>query len=82
MYIASFVLGLVSIVGALIGFLPCLGWINWFNIPIAVTGLIISIVATVKDDGEPRWMGITGISLCGFAILVGVFRLIIGVGVI
>ena len=81
MHIACLVLGIVSIVGTFIGFFPCLGWFNWFNLPVAITGLILSIVAVVKDLGDSRGMCITGICLCGAAILFGIIRLIIGVGV-
>lgn len=82
MKIASLVLGIIAIIGAVIGFFPCLGWFNWLNLPVAVVGLIISIVATTKDDGESKGMCITGIVLCGLAILIGIIRLIIGVGVL
>ena len=55
----SLVLGIVSIVGMFIGLIPFLGCINWGVIPIAVVGLIISIVA-VASEKEDRGLGIAG----------------------
>ncbi len=68
-------------VGAIIGFFPCLGWFNWFNLPVAILGVILSAIALSRDDGESRGMCITGLILSIAAILIGVFRLIIGLGV-
>ena len=32
MKLASLIIGITALVGMLIGFVPCLGWFNWFNI--------------------------------------------------
>ena len=48
MQVLSLIWGILSIFGMFIGFLPLLGWLNWGNIPFAVAGLIISIIATAN----------------------------------
>ena len=77
MGVAALVLGILSIVGMVIGFIPCLGALNWINIPFAIVGLVISIVAAVQGDTK----GIAGIVLCGIAIVFGGIRLILGGGI-
>lgn len=80
---ASLVFGITAVVLLVIGFFPCLGSLNWINLPIASIGLIISIIALVQTkEGEPKGNAILGIVLCGLAILLGLLRLIIGGGVI
>ena len=46
MNVISILLGVVALLGALIGFIPLLGWFNWFIIPLAVVGLILGLLAT------------------------------------
>ena len=45
MQILSLVWGILSILGLGIAFVPCLGSLNWMNIPFAIVGLIMSFVA-------------------------------------
>ncbi|MDR2037856.1 MAG: hypothetical protein LBQ60_08030 [Bacteroidales bacterium] len=52
--------------------IPFLGWLNWLNIPFAVVALLISIIG--------RFRG--GMILCLVVILVGMFRLKMGWGII
>lgn len=80
MQVASLVLGILSIIGMLIAFIPFFGWLNWLNIPFAVVGLIISIVATVTAK-EKMGFGITGIVLCAVAVFFGAIRLVLGGGI-
>ncbi|MEN5195386.1 hypothetical protein MUK51_17890 [Sphingobacterium faecium] len=81
MRIAGLVLGILSLIGMLIAFIPCLGWLNWLNIPFAVVGLIVSLIAyndvTVQPNNQPK----TGIILCAIAIVLGGFRLLVGGGI-
>ncbi len=78
MQIFGFIMGIFSILGMLIGLLPFLGWSNWFVIPFAGIGLIVSIVgiAISKRDG----IGIAGIVLCCLALFISIPRLFIGGG--
>jgi len=80
---ASLIFGILAIIGLIVGFIPCFGSLNWINIPIAVIGLIISIIAiTQTNAGESKGNAIIGIVLCSIAILFGLIRLIAGGGVL
>ena len=80
---ASLILGILAFIGMFIGFIPCLGSLNWLNIPLAAIGLIISIIAlTQTGEGESKGNAIVGIVLCGIAILFGLIRLIAGGGIL
>lgn len=79
---ASLVMGILSIFGMLIGFIPCLGALNWINIPFSVIGLIISIIAYTSVDDKPKTNATAGIIMCGIAVLFGVVRLALGGGVL
>ena len=73
--------GIASIVGMFIALVPFLGWFNWFVIPFAAVGLIISIIGTTSGKGR-RGAGIAGIVLCSVAIFLGASRLSLGGGII
>ena len=79
MQVAGLILGLISIVGMFVFFLPLLGALNWLNIPLAITGLIISVLSILNS--ERKGIGIAGIILCSVAIVVGIGRLKIGCGI-
>ena len=80
---ASLIFGILAIVGLIVGLFPCLGSLNWINIPFSAIGLIISIIALSQTKtGEPKGNAITGIVLCSIAILFGLIRLIVGGGVL
>ena len=78
----SLIFGILSLLGMFLGFIPCFGAFNWLNIPFAVVGLIISIVAYTKADGEPKGNATAGIVMCSIAIVFGLIRLIAGGGII
>lgn len=83
MQILSLVWGILSVVGMVVAFFPCLGSLNWINIPFSVIGLIVSIVALSKvKPEEKKGSAITGIVCCGIAVLFGLIRLIMGGGVV
>ena len=79
MQVAGLILGLISIVGMFVFFLPLLGALNCLNIPFAITGLIISVLSILHS--ERKGIGIAGIILCSVAIVVGIGRLKIGCGI-
>ena len=82
MQILSLVWGLLAFLGFIIAFFPCIGSLNWLNIPFAVVGLVISIVALTKSPEDKKAMAIIGVVLCGIAIIFGLFRLIMGAGLL
>ena len=82
MQILSLVWGILAILGLGIAFVPCLGSLNWLNIPFAIVGLILSFVAKSQVPGGRSGAATTGIVLNGIAILLGVIRLALGGGVL
>lgn len=72
MKILGRVFGILAIIGMLLGMIPLLGWLNWFNIPFAILGLVFSIIGKSKG----------GIIICVVAIFFGLFRLMLGGGIL
>jgi len=83
MQITSLIFGILSIVGMLVAFMPCLGSLNWINIPFAIIGLVISYLAKGKvEEGESQTKAMVGLILCGIAVVFGLIRLVLGGGVV
>ncbi len=80
MQVASLVLGVLAVCGMFLGLIPLLGWLNWFVIPFAGMGLLVSIITVATSKGN-RGMGIAGIVLCSIALFISIPRLIIGGGI-
>ena len=78
----SLILGIFAVLGMLAAFFPCLGALNWINIPLAVIGLIISIIAFATEKSDQKGGSIAGIVCCIIAIFFGLFRLVAGGGVL
>lgn len=64
--------GIMAMIGMVLGMIPFFGWLNWINIPLAMLGLLLSIIG--KSNG--------GMVICLVAIFFGLFRLVIGGGLI
>jgi hypothetical protein len=79
--VLSLIWGILAILGMFTAGLPCLGSINWINIPFSIIGLIIGIVAAAKKR-EGRGGAIAGIVLCAIAVVFGFVRLVAGGGVL
>jgi hypothetical protein len=45
MNILSTIIGIGALLIALVGFIPFLGWLNWFAIPVAVVGLVLGLLS-------------------------------------
>ncbi|MFT8736792.1 MAG: hypothetical protein ABF760_04945 [Zymomonas mobilis] len=69
--ILSVLIGFVSLISVAVAFLPFFGWLNWIIIPLPVIGLAIGCLS--------RKMSGRRINI--LAILLGLFRLIIGGGI-
>ena len=82
MQVLSLVWGILAGVGMLIGFIPCLGALNWLNIPFAGVGFLLSIIAFATTKEDSKGGSIAGIIICGVAMLFGLIRLIVGGGVV
>ncbi len=70
--IISLILGSVSLILAVIAFLPLLGWANWVIIPVAVIGLAFGAMSDRKS----------GRNLNIVVIAVGLVRLWLGGGLL
>lgn len=82
MQVLSLICGILAIIGMFVGFFPCLGALNWVNIPLAGVGLIISVIALSTAKEGNKGGSIAGIVCCGIAIFFGMMRLIAGGGVL
>lgn len=72
MNLLSVIIGIVVLILALIGFVPLLGWLNWFVIPGAVVGLVLGLLSK-KTTGR-------NINLVVLAL--AVVRLVLGGGIL
>jgi len=65
----------------LVGFIPCLGWLNYLNLLLSVITLILGIVAIAMalSDAD-RSAAFIGVALVLMAAFLGTGRLILGGG--
>lgn len=82
MSLISLIFGILSLIGLFIAAIPCLGALNWLNIPFAVVGAIVSAIALGKAEPGRKGMAMTGLVLCAIAIVAGGFRLSLGGGIL
>jgi hypothetical protein len=82
MQMLGLVWGIVAILGMGVAFIPCLGALNWLNIPFSLVGLIISAVASSQAPPDKKNLAIIGIVLCAFAAVFGLIRLVLGGGIL
>ena len=73
--------GILALLGFFIGLVPCLGSLNWLNIPFSVAGLIFSIVAYARGLPGARTGSVIGIILCLIGVFIGAKRLVLGGGI-
>lgn len=82
MQVLALVWGILSLLGMLVAFVPCLGSLNWINIPFSVIGVIISVVAVTSVPQDKKGSAIAGIVMCGIAAFLGLIRLAMGGGIV
>ena len=70
--LVSLIIGAVSLLLALVAFLPLLGWANWLIIPLALVGAGIGMASN----------GTAGRNLNLFVVVVGIVRLMLGGGIL
>lgn len=75
MGIASFILGILSISGVCLSFIPLLNLANCLTLPVALIGVILGIVGIIRQ--KRRGLAVTGLVLNGAALLIGSLRMII-----
>jgi hypothetical protein len=81
MQVIGLIWGIIAICIMFVATIPLLGWLNWGNIPFAIVGLIISVIAMLTAK-RSKGLGITGIVLCCIAIIWGIVRLKAGWGIL
>jgi len=75
MQMLGLVWGMLSIAGFAVAFLPCLGSLNWLNIPFAIVGVVISAVAYSNAPPNQRGTATVGLVLNLIAVVFGFLRL-------
>ena len=70
--LVSLIIGFIALLCALVAFLPLLGWLNWLIIPLAIIGAAVGVLSR----------GTAGRNLNLLVILVGLFRLMLGGGIL
>lgn len=78
----SLVWGILAVIGFSVAFFPCLGSLNWLNIPFSALGLALSIVTLITTKDPNRGMAVAGVILCAIAVILGALRLSAGGGVL
>jgi hypothetical protein len=68
--LVSLVIGFFALGGAILGFFPFFGWMNWAVVPVALMGAAFGILSRA-DSGR---------RLNSFVLVVGIVRLIMGGG--
>ena len=83
MSLVALIWGICCFFGFCVALIPCLGWANWINIPLALLGAVFSIVAMARDNksGVPT-KAIIGLTLNAIAGFLGAIRLVLGGGVV
>lgn len=82
MNVLCLVWGILALLGFMVGFIPCLGALNWVNIPFAAAGAILCVIALPQSKPDEKGMPIAGLVMCLVAIFVGAFRLLMGGGLL
>ena len=74
--------GILALLGFLVGLIPCLGSLNWLNIPFSVAGLIFSLIAFARGIPGRRTASAIGIILFLIGVFIGAKRLVLGGGIL
>ncbi|UOV04034.1 hypothetical protein MUU77_01555 [Pseudoxanthomonas sp. F37] len=82
MGLISLLWGIVAMVWMVLALIPLLGWGNWFLIPFAAVGAIIAAVGILFTRTGNRGRAKVGLVLNGLVIVVGIFRLSLGGGLV
>jgi len=82
MQVLSMVWGILAIAGMMVGFIPCLGALNWLNIPFAGISLVISVISLATAREGNKGGSIAAIICCAIACLFGLVRLAAGGGLL
>jgi hypothetical protein len=76
MGIASFVIGLLTILGACVNLIPGLSWANCILGPIALVGAILGLISLFPQHENKAFGGI-GLALNCIALVIAIIRIIL-----
>ena len=82
MGLISLIWGIFAMLWMIVALIPLLGWGNWFLIPFAAVGAIIAAIGAMLSRPGNRGRAKAGLVLNGIVIIVGIFRLSLGGGII
>lgn len=66
--VASLAIGVIAFLGALVAFLPLLGWANWLLIPLALVGLVLGVLS---KSTAGRNLNIVVLIVCALRLMLG-----------
>jgi hypothetical protein len=78
MGIASFVMGILTILGACVNFIPGLSWANCILGPIALLGSILGLVSLFPRH-ENKVFGGIGLALNVIALVIAIIRVVLSI---
>lgn len=80
---AAYYLAIISVCIMGVGLIPCLGWLNWFSLPLGLLALILGIIA-IKQANLPATQKKATIALVLslITLVIGSFRFTMGGGCI
>lgn len=82
MGLISLLWGIVAMVWMILALIPVIGITNWLLIPFAAVGAIIAAIGVLLTRSGRRGRAKTGLVLNGIVIVVAIFRLSLGGGLI
>ena len=82
MGLISLIWGIFAMLWMVLALIPLLGWGNWFLIPFAAVGAVIAAIGIAVTSPGNRGRAKAGLVLNGIVIVVAIFRLTLGGGVI
>ena len=82
MGLTSVVWGAIALLWMALSLIPLLGWGNWFMIPFAAVGAIIAAIGLLFTRSANNGRAQAGLILNGIVIVVAVWRLGLGGGLL
>ena len=73
---AGFIIGVIAICVFVVALFPCLGCINYINIPLGLAGAVLNIIVMARGEGAGKTT--VALVLCGIAVILGFIRLALG----
>lgn len=64
----SILVGVLVFFGAIVGFIPLLGWLNWLLIPVALFGLVLGALSSHRSG---RNLNLVLIVFCAVRLILG-----------